>query len=329
MVVQGCSLIDDDLSSCGFDYKMHYKMCQPTDIQEVLDYNLPAAADKPAREAIHKKMAPIFSDIADDLDLAFYQKEDDACTYHSNQTVNSNEADFTFYLPVVDYNHLATANTGANQIAIMSDTASSASARLALSTSETTVGNHQTGIYSGRLPIAVADTAGQPTLEVDLYMVNSAVALVIDSAGRTVKDVSVKLYGTADGFMLYDSIYTFDKAIVVEAEEIPVEGSPATTGNGIRKRSPQNVEATSVVKHICYGMISFPAAKGWEVKVYVTLEDGSVTETVLSPQFALNASELVVIKTIMDSEGVIIPVATTEVATTVTLDWKEGSEYEI
>ena len=65
------------------------------------------------------------------------------------------------------------------------------------------------------------------------------------------------------------------------------------------------------------------------MKVYVTLEDGSVTETVLSPQFALNASELVVIKTIMDSEGVIIPVATTEVATTVTLDWKEGSEYEI
>ena len=329
MVVQGCSLIDDDLSTCGFDYKMHYKMRQATDIQEVLEYNLPAAADEPAREAIRKKMAPIFSDIADDLDLSFYQKADDARTYYSNQTVNSNEAEFTFYLPIVDYNHLATANTGANQVAIMSDTAYSASARLALSTEETTVANHQTGMYVGRLPIAVADTAGSPTFEVDLYMVNSAVALVIDSAGRTVKDVSVMLYGTADGFMLQDSSYTFDKNIVVQAEEIPVEASPATTGNGIRKRAPQTTEATGDVKQICYGMVSFPSDKGWEIKVHVTLEDGTITETVLTPQFPLNPSELVVIKTVMESKGEILVVATTEVGATVTLDWKDGSEYEI
>ena len=65
----------------------------------------------------------------------------------------------------------------------------------------------------------------------------------------------------------------------------------------------------------------------WQLKVYLTNLDGSVTETVLDIDEPLKAGDLKVIKGSVDDEGAIRPYDST-VGVSVTLDWNHGGTYD-
>lgn len=326
--VQGCTLIDDDLSNCGYDYMLRYKMQLKTKMQTSLEEQLPADVDAPARQAITDHLSPVFSDVAHDLDLWFYSGESDQVVYSRHENIEKSEAEFTFYLPVENYLHVASANIRDNAVVVLTDTASSASALMQVELPNENIPCQKTGLYAEGLPISVADTVGNHVFEVELTMVNSAVALVIDTIDCPVGEIDVVLTGTADGYRMYSDEYVFDKERVVVADKVEIQSaSPAPAHY---KLSAETMAAET--KQVCYTMVSFPSkesSSSWSVKVYAHMSDGSVTETVLTPVSPLGAGELVVLKAQMDTEGRVHIVCDAEVGAVFKLDWKEGGVHDL
>ena len=65
----------------------------------------------------------------------------------------------------------------------------------------------------------------------------------------------------------------------------------------------------------------------WQIKVYLTKTDDSVTETVLDITEPLKAGNLKIIKGALDDEGAVRPYDST-VGVSVTLDWNKGGTYD-
>ena len=55
--------------------------------------------------------------------------------------------------------------------------------------------------------------------------------------------------------------------------------------------------------------------------------DNTITETVLSVRESLPAGHLKVLKLQLQDDGQVVPLGSPEVGASVTLDWKEGTEY--
>ena len=125
--------------------------------------------------------------------------------------------------------------------------------------------------------------------------------------------------GFANTFLVSDSVYTFTESpILIETEKV-------ATGNDL----------------LCFCSVNFPSrdaapaaarrragesAALWQFKVYVTMADGKVTETVLSVDEPLKAGDLRIIKGELDDDGAVKPHDST-VGVSVTLDWGNGGEY--
>ena len=65
----------------------------------------------------------------------------------------------------------------------------------------------------------------------------------------------------------------------------------------------------------------------WQIRAYVTLPDGTVTESILYIDRPLQAAQLRIIKARLKSDGSLQP-ESQEVGVSVTLDWKQGGTYE-
>ena len=96
-------------------------------------------------------------------------------------------------------------------------------------------------------------------------------------------------------------------------------------------RAPQ--EDADTARYYLMGCASFPSpdeptlGSYYQVKVYVELEDGSTTETVLSLYEPLQAGELEIIRLELQDDGSVKPTQNSEVGASVTLDWKEGNTF--
>ena len=299
-----------------------------TEMQAELDNQLPAESDHRVREAIAAQLAPVFSNIAHDIDLWFYlESTDQTAKSHHNGELEKSEAEFEFYLPIDNYRHVALANLRDNEIVAVEDTAASMSSHLSVAGQTDTIGSQRTALYAAWLPIQIEDTIGHKQKEVEMSMVNTAVALVVDTTGCTLHDLKVVLCGTAVGMSLYGGEYMFDKTKVVKADEVSV-AAPGLSPH----RMPVETAADSVVKQVCYTMVSFPSREetsSWQVKIYATLADGKITENILTPAQPLKPSDLVVIKTKITGEGQVDVVSDREVGATFTLNWNEGGSYDL
>jgi hypothetical protein len=152
------------------------------------------------------------------------------------------------------------------------------------------------------------------TFNVKLYMANSAVALVLDTKGHAYSEMKVYATGFAKEFMIEDSTYVFpEKEVLVRADKVE-------TGNNL----------------LCFCSVNFPSHNPdevgadeplWQLRVYVTMPDGSITETIIDVKEQLKAGELKIIKGELDDEGAVRPTDST-VGISVTLDWNEGSTYD-
>ena len=329
LTTASCTLIDDDLSVCRQQYKLNYEMRLVTNINLELEEELTALNDSAVKRAIREEMADIFSDHAHDVDLSFYRLPDDQRAYYRNEVIDNNRQSFSFYLPKESYQHLSVANIkNATNVSLI-DTLSSVSSRLESEHSDT-IDSQTTGLFSARLLMEVQDSVDQE-FNVSLYMVNSAVALVIDTIGQTVNAIDVNVADMACGFALCDSVFDFSRSQTVRAQQIAIPQQAPRKG-----KSQKMTAAKEQVRYTCYTSVNFPSdsvpkADGsyWTMRVYVSLTDGTITENVLSINSQLRAGDLKVIKTKLGDKGVITPIATTEVGATVTLDWKPGGSHDI
>ena len=334
LLVQSCKLIDDDLSVCGKDFKLNYQMQLVTNMNMEINEELTALEDTIIKRSLRERMAPVFSDHAHDIDLSFYRKETGERAYYRNEVIDDNRTSFSFYLPKESYRHLSVANIADAINVNLLDTLTPESASLAYSgdyAGVDTLMPQTTGLFSARLDMEVNDSVDQE-FEVNLYMVNSAMALVVDTSDVGIQGIKSFVVGSATAFMLNDSSYVFDRNIVMTTEDLDLSSASLVphympTSNNITKSSDS--------KQMCMTSVLFPSASQpdeqgayWGINVYVSMPDNTITETKLSMSTSLNAGELKIIKTKLNKSGGVIPVATTEVGATITLDWKPAGSFD-
>ena len=308
-----CSTIDEDLSDCGEEFKVEYELHLITNFETELQTQLTSSAELRVADALRDYLADVFSNVGHDIDLSFYDTGKEAnLRYHKSDLINDSTKSYTLFLPVQKYRNLALANLLNNSV--VSVAGGDQSSTLALvQKPEETIESHETGLFTARTDIKVLEGEDQ-TFHVNLYMSNSATALVIDnSEGVNVKDIQVYATGFATGFNVNDSTYTF------------VDNPPLVHAQSVN---------TGTDDMLCFCTVNFPSrdkTEGdeplWQYVVYVTLADGSVTKSVLKMEEPLKAGEIKIVKVHLQTDGSLQPVSA-EVGVSVTLDWKQGGSYE-
>ena len=328
----GCSVIDDDLTDCGEEekqYEMVYQLKLVTNMTTELQTQLTTITEIDVANALQSHLMNIFTDFAHDVDLSFYDTEGDLeRLQHDMHIMDANQKSYTLTLPMRKYMHLAVANIADNNVVGLTGDERSNTSMLRQHTPTVsggspagTIASHTTGLFTARQPMEVLEGVDQ-TFNVRLYMANSAVALVLKPKGHKYKDLKVYTTGFANEFLINDSTYVYENT------SARVVADPVETGNDL----------------LCFCSVNFPsrdaaptpttkvagmAAGGtiWQLKVYLTNEDGSITETVLDIDEPLKAGNLKIIKGELDDAGAVRPYDST-VGVSVTLDWNDGGSYE-
>lgn len=301
------SCIDEDLSRCGVNYNINYVVNQQTDLHSEIRYVLPSAAEQQVAASLETAMGGMFTDVAHDLDLSFYV--DNALRYHENNVIDASSASLTFYMNQADYRHLILANvTGESQAGI--DGADSDLTMTVSSAEGDTIDSHTCPMFSARTDVPL--DGRDASYSADLYMINSAVALVLADGTTNPAAVTGLVDGMATSFAVNDSTYSFSRVQVTRMNEFAVEEYHCLYAATLPSRNAATGNAEDGI---------------WQVKAYVTL-DGKITENVLHIGVPLQAGCVKIIKGIIKDDGS-ITTESPEVGVSVTLDWKPGGNHDI
>ncbi|MBQ9231624.1 MAG: hypothetical protein IJ190_10690 [Prevotella sp.] len=327
-----CSTIDDDLSDCdtdsGYDYDLRYEMRLVTNISTELTTQLSAtAAEQKVADALRQHLRNVFSDQAHDVNLSFYDTTGDSVRQHQQEDIiDESQKVYTLNLPMQEYMHLAVANVVDNALVGLRGDDYCHPAQLAQVSGET-VDSHSTGIFTARQPMHVLEGVDQ-TFDVRLYMANCAAAIVIDTTGVQVSGIAVETTGFADGFSICDSVYHFSAGTPasIRAHHVAVDDSKLACYCSVNFPSR---EVMRTVIETTDPFVSVGTAEGlWQYKVYVTMPDGSVTETLLDMNEPLRAGQLRVLTARLGDDGSVW-VDDTTVGVSVTLNWNDGGQHEV
>ena len=327
VMFSGCSVIDEDLSDCEEALKLDYDLHLVTNMSTELQKEFDRQADADLLKALRSYLAPVFTDYGHDLDLSFFDDQgDQALLRHERHRMDANEMSCTFYMPARQYQHIAVANVEGNGAVTFEGTDFCQTAEF-LQPRTDTVRTHQTGLFSARKRMEVKKGAGQ-TEYIHLYITNCAAGLVLDTSEARLKDLKVLATGFASGFNIADSSYIYNTPQMVVADKVHA-------GNDSR---------------VCYCTVNFPSREPsttrtvtetedpfvapdapdalWQFRVYATLPDGKVTESVLGVRKPLRAGQLKILHAKVYTNGSLVP-DEPEVAVSITLDWKDAGHHEI
>lgn len=315
-----CSVIDDDLRGCDVDFVINYTLELRTELKAQLETELVADADSSVRKALEQWLSPVFTDKVKDVDLRFYLNETDEVAYLIKEEINDSRSSFTIHLPKENYMHLGVANFKGNDQVQLSGVEHSTTMRVGI-TDSAKVPSQNTGVFSARLPMEVNDSTSQ-FFKVHLYMVNSAVALVLDPSDcADIVSISGVMIGAADGFTVRDSTYSYQRDYQVIMDKVETKThTPHKMPTRYAEEKP----------HVCLGAVTMPTRPGkkWMLVTTTTLSDNRHTTTTLTFKEPLKAGELKIVQCTLSPKGELDP-DDVEVGATVTLDWKEGSDIEI
>lgn len=319
----GCSAVDEDRSYCPTDdtqYQMEYELKLVTNMTTELKTELTTITELSVANALQTHLGDIFSDFAHDIDLSFYDTEGLMNSlYHKRDIINANQTSYSLSLPMRKYMHLGVANIIQNNVIELKGEEYSNTSML-LQADGDVLNSHTTGLFTARQPMEVLSGVDQ-TFNVHLYMANSAVALVLNPKGHEYTDMKVYGTGFAKQFNIKDSVYVFpEQSQLIIADKVDIDNDL-----------------------LCYCSVNFPSHDAktraeaeeteeeketlWQLKVYLTKTDGTITETVLDIKEPLKAGDLKIIKGELDDQGAVRPYDST-VGISITLDWHEGSIYD-
>lgn len=339
-LMTGCSkFIDDDLSDCLPDgpnppeppiedeLELNYELRLVTNITTEINTQLNTETDINVANALRSHLQNIFTDFAHDVDLSFYDTENQQERLsHDQHVMDASEKSYTLHLPMREYMHLAVANIQNNQVVKLAEDNRCPTSNLAtVSADQEILDSHTTGLFTARLPMKVVENVSQ-TFRVKLYMANCAEALIIDPRGHSYKDIKVYATGFATQFHINDSTYTFvEKAPNVRAVKLDT---------GADKLCYCAVNFPSKDKEGMRSVIETPFDEGesaetyWQFRAYVTLEDGTTTESVLSVRKPNHAGQLTILQGYMGDNGE-IQTSDVTVGVSVTLNWNDGGQHNV
>lgn len=313
-----CDSIDDDLSDCGKDVRVEYTMELLTNMQTELVTELTTPPELLVADGLRQALSGYFSDRAHDLDLSFFSTK--GLAHHESHIIDAREAAYTLYLPVKDYRHLSVANTTAGQNLTTSGSNELSAYTISQPVADS-IDSHSSGLFTARANINIDDQSDKDkTFHVWLYMQNSAAALVLDPGTNQFRSIRACIAGTASSFAANDSTYSFDRSRPVRMATLDTGGSGLHCLYGKCFPSP-DMPGTRA------GMTTDKDNSCWQLHVYVTLLDGTVTESRLYIPTRLPAGELRIVKGFLQADGTVVP-SQQEVGVSVQLDWKPGGTYE-
>ena len=324
-----CALIDDDLSVCGEQLSIEYEMQLYTDLSVQLETELTSETDGPIRKALEQWLEPIFTDTAKDVDLRFYAAESDEIRHQIQKVINDNRTSYVFRLYKDNYMHLAVANIADNRQARIDGGEHSRTMMFTLPNKED-VEPLNTGLFTARLPMTVTDTTQR--FEVRMYMVTSAVALIVDvEPCEDLVDFDGYILGEACGFSIRDSVFAYNRPTRMLFERIPIEEENPNPGPS---RIGRREKAQSDYEYECYGTVGFPSSdeeNSWKVVATTTLTNGRHTTTTLTIKDPLKAGMLRIFKCALTPDGELDPdpVYDKDLGLEVELDWKGGTGFDI
>jgi len=330
--VTGCKLVDEDMSDCETDYTLDYELRLVTNMTAELQTRLSLAADVKVATALQSYLNGIFTDFAHDVDLNFYDVVEDEASgdslrlHHEAHVMDANQSSYTLYIPVHRYMHLAVANIEDNGVVSLENGNLCHGASLTQGIQDT-LPCQKTGLFSARLPMDIKEGEDQE-FNVRLFMANCASALVVDTQDCPIRDMRVFADGFATDFSLCDSVYHFRHSPKIRADRVEVKDSPALCFATVNFPS-RDVEPTKTVIQIDNPDVEETSEGAlWRYYVYVTLPDGTVTESILGVFTALPAGYLKIIKVKVLDNGA-VQTSDPLVGVSVTLDWEPGQEYVV
>lgn len=313
------SCINEDLSDCGVNYGLEYQVMLTTNVQTEITTELTSEAEVEVGEKLLQALSGFFAKYANDVNLNFYTLDPPQELRHNEyHYIGGSSASYTIYLPAEDYRHLSVANVS-GEATVNMQANSHASLFNMVQEAGDTVPSHSYGLFSARRNMQVLGDKDQ-VFHVSLYMQNCAAALVVDQKGVAHQDMQVFLQDLATGFTVNDSTYIYKDSPVVRTHRLETDGQllcnygmsfPSPASPAEVEPSGRDVTETTL----------------WRIKAYVTMPDGSITETTLSIPTPLKAGQLRIIKAYMLPNGGLTPVDA-EVGASVELDWKQGGTYE-
>ena len=328
----GCRLVDEDLTDCGEEFSLDYELQLVTNMRTEIQTVLDLQADVEVATALEDHLGEVFTDVAHDVALSFYDTvEPWARLEHFDVVMDASQSNYALYLPGRTYIHTCVANLEAEPYVTLEDEEYCNTARLVQHTQvQDTVCAHTSGIFAARTRLDVV-TGTDQSFDVELYMVNAATTLILDVADAPdVVDLKVCLTGFADGFLLADSTYTFDSQQIVRTKLLPVEeGSTERCFTSIHFPSRDVESDTKMV-------IDIPDPDSdkqsdevlWYWTVEALLSDNTVTHSVIGSYNPLHAAQLKVVKGVVHARGEVSSEDPT-VGVSVMLDWQSGQEHII
>ncbi len=325
-VLTGCSLIDEDMRDCESDHVLDYRLSLSITLTTELQTQISTQTELSAvASALQAHLSAMFTDYARDVNLSFYDVSGDNDLLH-NETheMDASQHSYTLYIPVRRYMHLALANIrrtapGEGLDMELKDSLRSHTSTLEISAeavkdgSKNIIKSQNTGIFSARLPMDIKEGENRQ-FEVEMYMVNCASALALDTLGSGVRDIKVYASGFANGFRICDSTYVRSVNYSVEADEVKVDDGRFASYCAVNlpSRDPDTKADAPL----------------WDYTIYATCQDGSVTRTVLGVTVPLEAGGFKLIRSKMEADGSVVP-RESYVGASVTLNWSEGASWVV
>ena len=313
----GCALIDEDMGDCEKDYHLDYELRLVTNMTTELQTQLSTQVElTPVATALETHLSDIFTDYAHDVDLSFYDVQGEfSRLHHETHIMDANQHNYTLFIPVREYMHVAVANIQASEVLLTQDDyCQTASLEQPVNDVKNIINSHNTGLFTARLPMNIKEGVDQ-SFDVKLYMANCASALTLDTLGSNIKDFKVYASGFANGFKLADSTYYFHFTPQVKAEEVKVNDG----------------------RFMCFCNVNFPSKDAltkaaddarWKYTIYATLQYGSITETVLGVKSPLEAGQFKLIRGKVEPNGSVMP-REPYVGASVTLQWNDGTAWDV
>lgn len=326
----GCVLIDENTGDCETDYHLNYELRLVTDMTTELETQVSTQVELTSvADALKEHLKGIFTDFAHDVDLSFYDVlEDPIRLHHETHIMDDNQHSYTLYIPVHEYMHIAVANIQSSEVILtQDDRCNTARLEHPVNDVDNIIKSQSTGLFTARLPMDIKGGVDQ-TFNVKLYMANCASALTLDTLDSHIKDFKVYASGFANGFELADSTYYFQFTPQVKSDEVKVDDGRFICYCNVNFPSKDVVLPKSIIDTDDPYVSPVADEALWKYTIYATLQDGTVTETILGVKLPLRPGQFKLIRGKVEPDGSVVP-REPYVGASVTLQWNDGVSWDV
>lgn len=310
----GC--IDEDLSKCGIEYPIEYRLHQALSLRGTLDDELTSPAELVLKDALEADMEAVLRDKARKFDLSFFASADGSLHSREVKEVDADQLSLILYMQPDSYENIALAATESQTGLSLRGGSTHGSLGITQEAADT-VAPHAAGVFMGRERIDLS--GGARKFFVELYRQNSVPVLVIDCSKSSASILYSYVKGTATALNCADSTFTFERPTVMRTAR--TDAAPLTAFHTVCFPSHDRIQTGGKARQTDKSGI-------WEIDVYTKNKEGKYTKNDLHIRRPLEAGSLMVIKATLTDDGKVL-CNDPEVGVSVELDWKPGGSHDV